>query len=158
MDCERTGLRPSWRSGLRPLWRSGLRPLCRSGLRPSEREARRQQKVHFLDHFLDIQQKMAAKFGFSLIGEWDFLRDPKKYTFGKSIFKTFCKNQKTQILPPFLSTSNTWMNLILLKNGIRVWRSKKIFLRSDPSGPRSRFTTNYTINRLICNRIDDSLL
>ena len=36
--------------------------------------------------------------------------------------------------------------------------AQKIFLRSDPSGPRSRITTNYTINRLICNRIDDSLL
>ena len=53
---------------------------------------------------------MAAKFGFSLIGKRDFLRDPKKYTFGKSIFKTFCKNQKTQILPPFLSTFNTWID------------------------------------------------
>ena len=54
-----------------------------------------------------ILYKMAAKFGFSVIGERDFQRDPKKYTFGKTNFKTFFKNRKTQILPPFLSTSNT---------------------------------------------------
>ena len=39
----------------------------------------------------------------------DFLRDPKKYTFGKVNFKTFYKNRKSEILPPFLSTFNTWM-------------------------------------------------
>ena len=86
------------------------------------------------------------------------MEDPKKYTFGKSIFKTFCKNQKSEILPPFLSTWHSWidsdMNVFVSADG----GPKKIFLRSDPSGPRSRITTNYTINRLICNRIDDSLL
>jgi len=50
---------------------------------------------------------MAAKFGFSRIGTRDFLRDPKKYTFGKSIFKTFFKNRNSEILPPFLSTSDS---------------------------------------------------
>ena len=58
---------------------------------------------------------MAAKFGFSVIGERDFLRDPKKYTFGKSIFKTFYKNQNTQILPPFLSTWHSWMDTGIYK-------------------------------------------
>ena len=48
--------------------------------------------------------------------------------------------------------------MILLKNGISKWRAKKFFLRSDPSGPRSRITTNQTISILICSRIDDSLL
>ena len=67
----------------------------------------------YLRHVLQINTfqldfvKMAAKLRFSRIGKREFLRDPKKYTFGKSIFKTFCKNRKTQILPPFLSTSNT---------------------------------------------------
>ena len=106
---------------------------------------------------LDIQQKMAAKFGFSMIGERVFLEEVKKYTFGKSIFKTFYKNQKTQILPPFLSTFNTWIDHVLLKNGIGEWRSKKIFLRSDPSGPRSITTNQYNYD-LICSRIDDNLL
>ena len=45
----------------------------------------------------------------------------------------------------------------LVENGIGKWRPKKIFLRSDPSGPRSRITTNQTISILICNRLDDSL-
>ena len=58
-------------------------------------------------YIIGYPTKMAAIFGFSVIGERDFLRDPKKYTFGKSIFKTFCKNRKSEILPPFLSTSNT---------------------------------------------------
>jgi hypothetical protein len=56
---------------------------------------------------LDIQQKMAAKFGFSRIGERVFLEEVKKYTFGKSNFKTFYKNRNSEILPPFLSTLNT---------------------------------------------------
>ena len=115
-------------------------------------------KSTFSGSLLDIQQKMAAKLRFWVIGKRDFLRDPKKYTFGKSIFKTFCKNQKTQILPPFLSTSDSWTSSGFVENGISKWRSKKIFLRSDPSGPRSTYTTNQTINRLICNRIVDSLL
>ena len=51
--------------------------------------------------------KMAAIFGFSVIGERDFMRDPKKYTFGKSIFKTFFQNRIFEILPPFLSTLNS---------------------------------------------------
>ena len=55
----------------------------------------------------ESNKKMAAKFRFSVIGERDFLRDPKKYTFGKSNFKTFFQNRISQILPPFLSTSNT---------------------------------------------------
>ena len=104
-----------------------------------------------------LLQKMAAIFGFWMIGERDFPRDPKKYTFGKSIFKTFSKNRKSQILPPFLSTWHSWiysdMDVFLSVNG-----GSKIFLRSDPSGPRSTYTTNPTINRLICSRIDDSLL
>ena len=54
--------------------------------------------------------KVAAKFGFSGIGIRDFLRDPKKYTFGKTNFKTLFKNQKTQILPPFLSTLHSWID------------------------------------------------
>ena len=45
-----------------------------------------------------------------------------------------------------------------VENGISKWRAKKIFLRSDPSGPRSRITTNQTISILICSRIDDKLL
>ena len=49
-------------------------------------------------------KKMAAKFGFSGIGDRDILREAKKYTFGKSIFKTFFKNRNSEILPPFLST------------------------------------------------------
>ena len=53
---------------------------------------------------------MAAKFGFSMIGKRDFLRDPKKYTFGKTNFKTFFKSRKSEILPPFLSTSNSWID------------------------------------------------
>ena len=53
---------------------------------------------------------MAAKFGFWEIGERDFLRDPKKYTFGKSIFKTFYKNRNSEILPPFLSTWYSWID------------------------------------------------
>ena len=51
--------------------------------------------------------KMAAIFGFSEIGERDFLREAKKYTFGKSIFKRFFKSRKSEILPPFLSTLDT---------------------------------------------------
>ena len=51
--------------------------------------------------------KMTAKFGFSVIGERVFLKDPKKYTFGKSNFKTFFKSWISQILPPFLSTLDT---------------------------------------------------
>ena len=106
----------------------------------------------------DFYKKMAAKYRFWEIGIRDFLRDPKKYTFGKSNFKTFYKNQISQILPPFLSTSNTWMSSGFVENGIGRWRSKKIFLRSDPSGPRSTYTTNQTISILICSRIDDNLL
>ena len=45
-----------------------------------------------------------------------------------------------------------------VENGISKWRTEKIFLRSDPSGPRSRYTTNQTISILICSRIDDNLL
>ena len=59
-------------------------------------------KIHFPG-----DPKMAAKFVFSGIGDRDILRDPKKYTFGKTNFKTFFKNQKSQILPPFLSTLDT---------------------------------------------------
>ena len=88
MDCERTDLRSLW-----------------SGLRPSERSAKRDATTK--STLFDIQQKMAAKFGFSVIGKRDFLRDPKKYTFGKTNFKTFFKNRKSEILPPFLSTFNT---------------------------------------------------
>ena len=58
-------------------------------------------------------KKMAAKFGFSGIGIRDILEGSKKYTFGKSNFKTFFKNRNSEILPPFLSTSNTWMVLVL---------------------------------------------
>jgi hypothetical protein len=61
-------------------------------------------------------------------------------------------------LPPFLSTLNTWMSSGFVENGISKWRAKNFFLRSDPSGPRSTYTTNQTINRLICSRIDDNLL
>ena len=57
-----------------------------------------------------LLQKMAAKFGFWEIGERVFLEDPKKYTFGKSIFKTFYKNRKSEILPPFLSTWHSWID------------------------------------------------
>ena len=53
---------------------------------------------------------MAAKLRFSVIGKRDFLEDPKKYTFGKSNFKTFLKTRIFEILPPFLSTLNTWMD------------------------------------------------
>ena len=56
-----------------------------------------------------LLQKMAAKYRFWEIGERVFLEEVKKYTFGKSIFKTFSKNQKTQILPPFLSTLHSWI-------------------------------------------------
>ena len=69
-----------------------------------ERTGLRGAKRSDLRSLATRQQKMAAKFGFSLIGKRDFLEDPKKYTFGKSIFKTFSKSRKTQILPPFLST------------------------------------------------------
>jgi hypothetical protein len=55
----------------------------------------------------DFYKKMAAIFGFSRIGIRDILEDPKKYTFGKSIFKTFFKNRNSEILPPFLSTLDT---------------------------------------------------
>ena len=54
--------------------------------------------------------KMAAIFGFSRIGERVFLEEVKKYTFGKSIFKTFFKNQNSEILPPFLSTLHSWID------------------------------------------------
>ena len=40
----------------------------------------------------------------------DFLREAKKYTFGKVNFKTFYKTRIFEILPPFLSTLNTWMD------------------------------------------------
>ena len=52
---------------------------------------------------------MAAIFRISRIGIRGFLREAKKYTFGKSNFKTFFKNRKTQILPPFLSTLHSWI-------------------------------------------------
>ena len=54
-----------------------------------------------------VLRKLAAIFGFSVIGEKVFLRRGKKYTFGKSIFKTFFQNRISQILPPFLSTSDS---------------------------------------------------
>jgi hypothetical protein len=78
-----------------------------------------------------ILQKMAAKYGFWEIRDKVFLEEVKKYTFGKSNFKTFCKNRKSEILPPFLSTLDTWMRSGFVENGIGRWRSKKIFLRSD---------------------------
>tara|TARA_A100001015_G_C14855044_1_gene658020 strand:- start:294 stop:572 length:279 start_codon:yes stop_codon:yes gene_type:complete len=65
----------------------------------AECEARRDYKI--------ILQKMAAIFGFSVIGERVFLEDPKKYTFGKTNFKTFFQNRIFEILPPFLSTLNS---------------------------------------------------
>ena len=77
----------------------------RSGHSGAEREARRDYKR--------ILQKMAAIFGFSLIGKRDFMRDPKKYTFGKSNFKTFFKTRKFEILPP--STLNSWTSSRLLQ-------------------------------------------
>ena len=59
---------------------------------------------------VDFYKKMAAKFGFWEIGERGGLEEVKKYPFGKVNFKTFFKNQKTQILPTFLSTFNTWID------------------------------------------------
>ena len=67
---------------------------------------------------------MAAKLRFSVIGERDFLRDPKKYTFGKTNFKTFFKNRISQILPPFLSTSNSWMDTGLLQKDTMLCRGE----------------------------------
>jgi hypothetical protein len=74
-----------------------------------------------------LLQKMAAKYRFWEIGEREFLRDPKKYTFGKSNFKTFLKSRIFQILPPFLSTFNTWIELILLKMVSANGGPKKFF-------------------------------
>ena len=69
--------------------------------------------------------KMAAIFGFSRIGIRDILEDPKKYTFGKSIFKTFFKNRNSEILPPFLSTLNSWidseLDVFISADGGHVW-------------------------------------
>ena len=76
--------------------------------------SRNEWDINFWGMF-SLLQKMAAKYRFWEIGERDFLRDPKKYTFGKSNFKTFLKSRIFEILPPFLSTFNTWMELILLK-------------------------------------------
>ena len=104
--------------------------------------------------YLDFYIKMAAKYGFWEIGIRDFLRDPKKYTFGKSIFKTFCKNRNSEILPPFLSTLHSWMILVLLKmisvDGVHVWLSYTLRVLA--------YTTNQTISILSCSRIDDCLL
>ena len=71
-----------------------------------------------------LLQKMAAKFGFWEIGEREFQRDPKKYTFGKSIFKTFFQNRISQILPPFLSTLHTWMDPGLLQKDTIICREQ----------------------------------
>ena len=69
--------------------------------------------------------KMAAIFGFSMIGERVFLEDPKKYTFGKTIFKTFFKNRNSEILPPFLSTWHSWidsdLDVFISADGGHVW-------------------------------------
>ena len=77
-----------------------------------------------------LLQKMAAKYRFWEIGERVFLEEVKKYTFGKSIFKTFYKNRKSEILPPFLSTFNTWMDSEL-----------DVFISAD-EGPIFFFTLN----------------
>ena len=99
---------------------------------PSEREARR-------------QQKMAAKFGFSLIGKREFLRDPKKYTFGKTNFKTFYKTRIFEILPPFLSTLDTWMDTDIFVF-LSVDGGSKKFFYARTFGPRSTCTTTQTHN------------
>ena len=106
---------------------------------------------------LDFYKKMAAKTGFWEIGERDFLRDPKKYTFGKLNFKTFYKTRIFEILPPFLSTFNTWMDPDI-----------EIFLSAD-GGPKKFFYARTLrvlapllqikpISTFICSRIDDRLL
>ena len=127
----------------------------RTALRSSERSAKRDATTK--STLLNIQQKMAAKFGFSMIGIRDFLRDPKKYTFGKSIFKTFCKNRKTEILPPFLSTLDSWMDMIWLKMVSANGGPKKFFYARTLRVLAPHTTNQYNYD-LICNRIDDSLL
>jgi len=105
--------------------------------------------------YFGLLQKMAAKIGFSVIGQRDFLRDPKKYTFGKLNFKTFYKTRIFEILPPFLSTLHSWidseLDVFISADGGHVF---ELHLK----GPRSAFTTNQTISILICNRIVDNLL
>ena len=107
---------------------------------------------------LDFYKKWRQNLDFERSGTRVFLEDPKKYTFGKSNFKTFFKSRKSEILPPFLSTSNTWMVLVLLKMVSGYGGHVFVVFHSDPSGPRSMYTTNKTISILICSKMIDSLL
>jgi hypothetical protein len=56
---------------------------------------------------LEFYKKWRQNMDFERSGIRFFLEEVKKYTFGKSNFKTFCKNRKSEILPPFLSTLDT---------------------------------------------------
>ena len=87
-----------------------------------------------------------------------FSERPKKVHFWKIQFQNLFEKSKIRNFAAIFIYIQYMDVYDFVENGISKWRAKKIFLRSDPSGPRSRITTNQTISILICSRIDDSLL
>ena len=102
-------------------------------------------------HFLGIQ-KWRQNLTFLGIGIRDILKGSKKYTFGKSIFKTFFKNRNSEILPPFLSTSNSWMSSGLLQKDTIICRGEWIgnFVGTPKTshGPEGPTWKNRSLNPL----------
>ena len=146
-DCERTGLRPLWRSGLRP---SEVRSTeaCTSGM-----YLRHELQINTLElvyekwrQFLDFERSVKGIF-------WE---TRKSTLLEKSISKPFTKVENLKFCRHFClhrihGLILIWMFLYRPMEGMFL-----LFFRLK--GPRSAYTTNQNIYRLICNRIVDSLL